>query len=114
METIGAKIRNRLSPYKNLIQMANDERFSDDVILKILRGEIHAQCLKELILLSEECEIESKYSDDYFLYLYRRKKSEDEFKQKLCYCGYTNKCDCGDPGVSEFNQAIENKTLRYE
>lgn len=57
-ETVGAKIRNRLSPYNTLIQMV--EMGDDDEALKYLkeRIEVHRKCCDELQALSKECEIE--------------------------------------------------------
>lgn len=55
-ETIGAKIRNRLSPYKNLIEMVGI--FPEEVVLEDLRSPTHKQCIEELVALSHECELQ--------------------------------------------------------
>ena len=31
---------------------------------------------------------------------------------KLCYCGHTNRCDCENPGLSEFKQGIKNGNIK--
>lgn len=31
---------------------------------------------------------------------------------KLCYCGHTNRCDCGNPGLSEFKQGIVSGNIK--
>ncbi|WP_339654659.1 hypothetical protein [uncultured Maribacter sp.] len=40
-----------------------------------------------------------------------RKESKDEFGDVLCYCGHTDKCDCGDPTIDLFNDSIERGVL---
>ncbi len=40
-----------------------------------------------------------------------RKESKDEFGDMLCYCGQTDKCDCGDPTIAIFNDSIERGVL---
>lgn len=57
-ETLGAKIRNRLSPYLNISEMALDDRFSDSTIRRELSKDIHQDIISELILISHECEID--------------------------------------------------------
>jgi hypothetical protein len=32
--------------------------------------------------------------------------------EKDCYCGHTTTCDCGNPGISEFTQAILNNNIK--
>jgi hypothetical protein len=32
-------------------------------------------------------------------------------KEKDCYCGHTIKCDCGNPGISEFNSALQRDCI---
>ncbi|CAG7580189.1 MAG: hypothetical protein SLAVMIC_00291 [uncultured marine phage] len=60
VETIGAKIRNRLSPYNMLITLIEDEDIPNEEAFKFLEKkiELHKKCLDELEALSHECEIE--------------------------------------------------------
>ncbi len=30
---------------------------------------------------------------------------------KICYCGHTNKCDCGDPDFETFYENIKNDRI---
>lgn len=57
IETVGAKIRNRLSPYSHIIALI--ELGEDDRLLVSLREKVkwHKQMLSELVELSKECEI---------------------------------------------------------
>jgi hypothetical protein len=58
IETVGAKIRNSLSPYATLIQMI--ELGKDEMAIQYLKEDIgiHRGCLDKLVELSKECEIE--------------------------------------------------------
>ncbi|WP_340158942.1 hypothetical protein [uncultured Maribacter sp.] len=40
-----------------------------------------------------------------------RKSSRDEFGDMLCYCGHTDKCDCGNPTISIFKDSIKRGVL---
>jgi len=31
---------------------------------------------------------------------------------KLCYCGHTNRCDCGDPDFTLFKESLERNTIK--
>lgn len=57
-ETLGAKIRNALSPYHNLIEMVNDGGFKEEDIQSVLKDPVHKKCIQNLIEISKECEIE--------------------------------------------------------
>jgi hypothetical protein len=37
--------------------------------------------------------------------------SIDEFGEKLCYCGHTNKCSCSNPDLNLFNESLKNRTI---
>ena len=49
----------------------------------------------------------NKQYDRYRAWLKLRRQSRDSFKEKLCYCGHTTKCDCGDPSLDMFLEAVE-------
>ncbi len=40
-----------------------------------------------------------------------RERSKDEFGDMLCYCGHTDKCDCTNPTITNFNDSIERGVL---
>ena len=40
--------------------------------------------------------------------LRKETKSEDG---KLCYCGHTDRCDCGDPDSKTFEESVERKAI---
>lgn len=46
--------------------------------------------------------MENKYKK----WLELREKSTDESGEKLCYCGHTKRCDCGDPDILTFNESV--------
>ncbi len=41
-----------------------------------------------------------------------RNKSIDEHGEKLCYCGHTHKCDCGDPDFLTFVGSVERRAIK--
>jgi hypothetical protein len=41
-----------------------------------------------------------------------RKKSMDEHGDKLCYCGHTFKCDCGDPDELLFRESLMRGNIK--
>lgn len=43
-----------------------------------------------------------------------REQSEDEYKEKLCYCGHTHKCSCADPDEKTFEESVQRKVLNPE
>ena len=49
---------------------------------------------------------------DYKEWLKLRDASKDEFGDKLCYCGHTNLCSCGDPSFGLFKESVENGTIK--
>ena len=40
-----------------------------------------------------------------------REKSKDEFGEKLCYCGHTDKCSCSNPDENLFRESVKNGTI---
>jgi len=44
----------------------------------------------------------------YKYWLMVRKHSKNEYGEKLCYCGHTYKCTCGNPDRKMFKNSIEN------
>ena len=58
----------------------------------------------KLLFNSEDVEEKQKVLDKYNLF--RTNQIE-----KDCYCGHTSDCDCGNPGISEFTQAIQNNNI---
>lgn len=67
IETVGAKIRNRLSPYKTFVYLAEEDPEKAVELLKD-RVDLHKRMVDELVELSKECEIEpsdkwDKYGD---------------------------------------------------
>jgi len=62
--------------------------------------------LKRIKLLFESNDDISK---TILLEVYNQKR--DKQLEKDCYCGHTTTCDCGNPGISEFTQAILNNNI---
>lgn len=49
---------------------------------------------------------------EYREWLELRKSTLDEFGEKLCYCGHTHKCTCGDPDLQTFLSAVSNGSIK--
>ena len=47
---------------------------------------------------------------DYTDWLALREKTKCE-EGKLCYCGHTYKCSCGDPDPKTFEESVERGTV---
>lgn len=47
----------------------------------------------------------------YSRWIKMRDRSEDECGDKLCYCGHTYKCSCGDPDIVLFKESVRNGTV---
>lgn len=47
----------------------------------------------------------------YKKWLKLRENSEDEYGEKLCYCGHTKMCECGDPTLEMFEDHILNGNI---
>lgn len=52
-----------------------------------------------------------RFLSPYKEWLVVRKKSEDENKEKLCYCGHTFKCQCSDPDKALFNESVKRGSI---
>ena len=48
---------------------------------------------------------------DFEKWIKLRENSIDEFGEKLCYCGHTNKCSCSNPDLNLFNESLKNRTI---
>jgi hypothetical protein len=57
---------------------------------------------KRLILLFESDNIieQQKIVDNY-----------NKIRENKCYCGHTDECSCGDPGISEFKSALLTNSI---
>ena len=40
-----------------------------------------------------------------------RANSKNEYGEKLCYCGHTDMCECGDPDFTTFKDAVERGAI---
>ncbi len=98
----------------------------DDIDVKYIMTEIdklypHMLLLKQsLSKIDTEAELTEMFCTNYAKiiepkvykdYLKLREESEDEFGDKICYCGHTSKCSCADPGISEFNSGIKTGSI---
>jgi hypothetical protein len=52
-------------------------------------------------------EINDPTGDDYIAWLKLREETKDDDGDKLCYCGHTYKCHCGDPDFDTFFRAVK-------
>ena len=68
------------------------------------RGEISYSNMIDLI--EQEC-IKNIIND----WISLREKSKDEFGEKLCYCGHTDKCSCSNPDEKLFRESVKNGTI---
>jgi hypothetical protein len=46
----------------------------------------------------------ARFSYGYWIRL--REKSKDEYGEKLCYCGHTDKCSCANPDKQLFRESV--------
>ena len=49
------------------------------------------------------------FSYNYWIRL--RDKSKDEYGEKLCYCGHTSKCTCGNPAKQLFKESVRRGSI---
>jgi len=47
----------------------------------------------------------------YVSWLILREKSKDEYGDKLCYCGHTSSCSCGDPDLNTFKDSVKRGSI---
>jgi hypothetical protein len=40
-----------------------------------------------------------------------REESKDEYGEKLCYCGHTYKCTCGNPDKKCFDESVKRGSI---
>lgn len=45
------------------------------------------------------------------IWLKLRELSKDEFGDRICYCGHTDKCSCANPSITIFKDSIERGVL---
>ncbi len=53
-----------------------------------------------------------KFKPTYKDWLQLRSDSENNSQEKLCYCGHTNKCECGDPDEETFKGSVKRGTIK--
>jgi hypothetical protein len=51
----------------------------------------------------------ARFSYKYWLRV--RKQSKDEYSEKLCYCGHTNKCSCANPDRQTFKNSVKRGSI---
>ena len=49
------------------------------------------------------------FSYNYWIRL--REKSKDEYGEKLCYCGHTDKCSCANPDKHLFRESVRRGSI---
>jgi hypothetical protein len=49
---------------------------------------------------------------EYRDWLELRDSSRDEFGERLCYCGHTMRCECGDPDLETFLDAVSRGDIK--
>ena len=64
-----------------------------------------------VINAASEAYIENKSDREYHKWLKLRADSEDEYGEKLCYCGHTYKCTCSDPDKKLFEESVARGAL---
>jgi hypothetical protein len=47
----------------------------------------------------------------YQTWIKMREESNDEYGEKLCYCGHTYKCTCGNPDKKCFNESVKRGSI---
>ena len=61
--------------------------------------------IKQLILYN----VIARFSYKYWIRL--RGKSKDEYGEKLCYCGHTDKCSCANPDKQLFRESVKRGSI---
>jgi len=51
----------------------------------------------------------TRFSYGYWLKV--REQSKDEHGEKLCYCGHTDKCSCGNPDKQCFKESVKRGSI---
>ena len=51
----------------------------------------------------------ARFSYGYWIKL--REKSKDEYGEKLCYCGHTDKCSCANPDKQLFRESVKRGSI---
>ena len=51
----------------------------------------------------------SRLSYNYWIKL--REKSKNEYGEKLCYCGHTDKCSCANPDKQLFRESVKRGSI---
>ena len=51
----------------------------------------------------------ARFSYNYWIRL--REKSKDEYGEKLCYCGHTDKCNCANPDKQLFRESVRRGSI---
>ena len=51
----------------------------------------------------------ARFSYKYWIRL--REKSKDEYGEKLCYCGHTDKCSCSNPDKQLFIESVKRGSI---
>lgn len=57
------------------------------------------------LLIEEQSEIVEKYNKNRLLDI-------DEDNEYSCYCGHTIRCDCSNPGISEFKSGLKLNSIK--
>jgi hypothetical protein len=47
----------------------------------------------------------------YQTWIKMREESEDEFGEKICYCGHTYKCTCSNPDKTLFKESVNRGSI---
>lgn len=51
----------------------------------------------------------ARFTYNYWIRL--RDKSKDEYGEKLCYCGHTDKCSCSNPDKQTFKESVRRGSI---
>lgn len=59
---------------------------------------------------SDDIQAQQEIVDKYNKY----RSDKSTYEGSYCYCGHTDRCECSDPGISEFKSGLFNGTIAEE
>lgn len=59
---------------------------------------------------SDDIQAQQEIVDKYNKY----RSDKSTYEGSYCYCGHTDRCECSDPGISEFKSGLFNGTITEE
>ncbi len=88
-----------------------DQELADSWINEMTEAGLTYDQMLEVLKLARKKYEHLKLKDEYNDWIKLREESIDEWGEKLCYCGHTFKCDCGNPTLNMFKESVERGVI---